>query len=201
MMLERLLSLLGEPRCIGCNVAGRAGFCDRCLRDLQPGQTRGHITYAFQYTGPMQKAILRWKEGGRERHGPLLAALLAERAQALVTPPVDLVVPVPPAFWRTLARGFHPPNVLGRAVAERLGARFVPKALKRVDQARQMGRDRKARTRELLTSGRDVSQVEDKHVLIVDDVVTTGATARDAMFVVSALRPKTVRFLALAAVP
>lgn len=146
----------------------------------------------YLYTGPLRTAILAWKEGHKDTHGPVLAELFAADA-----PHADVIVPIPPAFWRTLMRGFHPPDVL----AGSLKTPIETHALRRADPARQMGRDKRARTRPLLAAGRSLAALAGKHVLVVDDVVTTGATAEAAIALVRSAKPLSVRFLALAAVP
>ncbi|MCC6810209.1 MAG: ComF family protein [Deltaproteobacteria bacterium] len=197
-----MLALLGEPVCLGCARPWQsASFCAACQSALVRGGVRGDLMCGFLYTGPLQRAILRWKEHGKEQHGGPLGGLFAARAKMLVATPLDFIVPVPPAFWRTLRRGFHPPDVLAQAAARALGVEVLKRALVRTDSARQMGRDRRSRARALIDKGRAIDRVTGKHVLVVDDVMTTGATARAAMSVIAAARPASVRFLALAAVP
>jgi predicted amidophosphoribosyltransferase len=191
-----MLSLLGDPRCLGCRAVAR-GFCAACRAELIPAaQSRG-LMCAFLYTDLLRSAVLRWKEGGRDDFGPHLAALFAARVHLRA----DAIVPIPPAFWRTLRRGFHPPRVLAEAIAQDVRAPVVSRALRRVDAARQMGRDRAGRARTLFAPGRALSTLTGKRVLIVDDVVTTGATARQAIAVVETARPAAIAFIALAAVP
>ncbi len=148
----------------------------------------------FLYIGELRAAVLRWKEGRREDLGVPLSQLFAANARR---DDIDVVVPVAGAFWRTFLRGFHPPLVL----ASGLGLPVLERALRRVDSTRQMGRDKRGRDRELFAPGRQFSGLSGKRVLIVDDVVTTGATARAALNVVQKGQPASVRFLALCAVP
>jgi ComF family protein len=114
--------------------------------------------------------------------GPLAATCeLARRAVAHVDGPApDLVVPVPLHPRRLRGRGFNPSLELARSVAREVGARVDPTALVRVrDTPSQTGLDAPARRRNLrgaLQARRSVPT----RVWIVDDVITTGATMREA---------------------
>jgi predicted amidophosphoribosyltransferase len=114
---------------------------------------------------------------------------------------VDVVVPIPPAFWRTLWRGFHPPDAWAKAAAHALDAACAARALRRIDSTRQMGASREARQkRKLFALTAAASALRGKHVLVVDDVTTSGATMRAAAAMLSACEPASLSFAALAAV-
>jgi len=106
-----------------------------------------------------------------------LAARAARRAPGALP---DLVVPVPLHPRRLRARGFNPALAVARAVAHAVGAPVAPTALERLrDTPSQTGLDAAARRRNVrgaLRARRTVPLC----VWIVDDVITTGATAREA---------------------
>jgi predicted amidophosphoribosyltransferase len=128
------------------------------------------------YTGPARPLLRAWKEDGLRRAAPLVADLVA----ALVAPPaVDVVTSVPPDPVRQLARGRHPAVELAAALARRwqLDAETV---LERTGTSRrQTGLDRSHRSTNIRGAFRAVADVP-PHVLLVDDVYTTGATASAA---------------------
>jgi predicted amidophosphoribosyltransferase len=107
----------------------------------------------------------------------LLAARAARRAPG---PPPDLVVPVPLHPRRLRARGFNPALYVARAVARQVGARVAATALARVrDTPSQTGLTASARRRNVAGALRARRRVP-KVVWIADDVITTGATLREA---------------------
>jgi len=114
--------------------------------------------------------------------GPVAAArALAVRAAARAPGAApDRVVPVPLHPRRLRARGFNPSLELARAVGRAVGAPVDPVALLRVrDTPSQTGLDAAARRRNLRGAIRAPRPVPER-VWLVDDVLTTGATAREA---------------------
>jgi ComF family protein len=106
----------------------------------------------------------------------IVRELVADAAHLAPGPCPDWVVPVPLHSQRLRSRGFNPAALLARRVAEEVGARCAPMALRRVrDTPSQTGLDRRARRRNV------AGAFECKHempgtVWLVDDVATTGAT-------------------------
>lgn len=108
-----------------------------------------------------------------------LARAAAARA---CTPPPDCVVPIPLHRQRLAARGFNPSALLAREIARVAGVRFAPRLLVRTrDTPSQTGRGRRARIQNVAGafSCRTPARVPDR-IWLVDDVVTTGSTLREA---------------------
>lgn len=91
----------------------------------------------------------------------------------------DVVVPVPLHPRRLAERGYNQSALLARAVAEQLDVPFAPRALERRRETAQQARlgraDRLANMAEAFDV-RDALAVQSRNVLLVDDVLTTGAT-------------------------
>jgi ComF family protein len=114
--------------------------------------------------------------------GPIAAVeeLVARAVQRTPGPGPALVVPVPLHPRRLRSRGFNPALIVASAVARRAGAPLAPTALARVrDTPSQTGLDAAARRRNLRGALRARRSVPPR-VWIVDDVITTGATLREA---------------------
>jgi ComF family protein len=109
---------------------------------------------------------------------PLSEVVLAGRADA-ASRPVDIVVPVPLHRARERERGYNQASLLARRVARSLEAAFGERVLRRVRataaQADLSGAERIANVRGAFAL-RDGEAVRGRHVAVVDDVLTTGAT-------------------------
>ena len=177
-LAREVLGVLFRERCVGCGSWGLAGVCPPCLAawppacagPVPPGIDR--VLAGATYSGPARGAVMALKFGAR----PGLARPLAEAVPALPEPPWVLV-PVPLAAGRRRRRGYNQATLLARLLARRHGHRVL-EVLRRRDGAGPQSRlDRAARLANLqgaISCGR---RLDGARVVLVDDVLTTGATA------------------------
>lgn len=179
--------LWAPPRCAACDVAldRRAAFCSPCAEAVIRPQEREEVVgldgfAAFgEFGGPLAEAIRRLKYEGRTDLAPTLGALLRGARDQLLHP-VEVVLPVPLFPVRLAERGFNQSALLARPVLRGHGWRYRPGWLRRCRETKpQAGLSRAAR-RENLQGGVFVAShaVAGRSVLLIDDVVTTGATLR-----------------------
>jgi competence protein ComFC len=131
----------------------------------------------FLYADALARAIRGMKFSGWHAIGPHLAAGMAEVAGDLV--PADVVTWVPLSRRRRARRGFDQAEVLARAVSESLGVPARPLLVRIRDtraQARAGGSERRRALRDAFAGRRGGGELAGR-VLLVDDVLTTGATA------------------------
>jgi ComF family protein len=128
----------------------------------------------FLYDGPMGRAIRGMKFSGWHAVGSHLAGAMAEVAVDLL--PAEVVTWVPLSRRRLARRGFDQAEVLARAVAGHLGAparALLVRARDTQAQARMTGPQRRRALRDAFA----VRGRAGRRVLLIDDVLTTGATA------------------------
>ncbi len=183
LAFEALVAILAPPRCAACDTRVRllAAFCPPCGSTAERLSAKpAGATAALAYGGAVARAIVRMKYENRPDLARPLADLLW-RALEPLAPSLreSLVVPVPLHPHRLAERGFNQSALIGGRVARRLRAQFGPMALARArGTLQQAALEREARVANV--SGafvvRDANLVRDRHVLLVDDVQTTGAT-------------------------
>lgn len=216
--LEAVLGLLYRERCAGCGAWGPSPLCRACLAGwpawpeggcpicAEPGGSCAPCTdrqpafagtvAAGAYRGVAKSAIQALKFKGRRRLAPLLAARLAE---APGFPSGDwLLVPVPLHPERRRKRGFNQAALIAREVAR---ARQLPwrEAIERtLATDPQHVLDRRSRLANLDAAFRCRESLAGRRVLLVDDVMTTGATAQAAALALLAAGAEEVRVLVVA---
>ncbi|NNC76626.1 MAG: ComF family protein [Woeseiaceae bacterium] len=152
---------------------------------------------AVEYEYPVDAAIRALKFHGRLSCIPAFAGILLTVAPALPGD-IDALLPVPLHRWRYAKRGFNQADELARSVARQLHLPVINNARRIIATPYQSGLDAHER-RENLSSAFDVRGVINaKHVVIVDDVVTTGETCRQLANTVLASGVEKVSVLALA---
>ncbi|MEP6993587.1 MAG: ComF family protein [Acidobacteriota bacterium] len=172
------LPLPEHGRCARCDetlpAAPLAARCGRCLLD-PPAFER--LIAAAPYRAAAREILLAFKFRGAD----YLGARLAEQMLRRLPPPEECVeiAAVPATNRARRARGYHPAEVLAAAIARGLGIPFRRELLIKVRETRVQSRvpaaDRAANVRRAFRTGSRPA----RHVLLIDDVATSAATARE----------------------
>lgn len=184
-----------------CPVCGRKTvrpeICLECK--AQPPVYKQGVS-AFVYDGGGIILIGKFKNGNGYLK-EFFAELLAERVKAL--PPFDCIVYVPATKKAVKRRGYNQTELLAKSLSKRTGISLISGAVQKTKETEaQKGLTRKQRC-ENLKNAFKVAKPQDiagKNVLIVDDVLTTGATADEISKAVLAAGAKRAYFAAVASV-
>ena len=134
---------------------------------------------ALVYEGPARRLVHLLKYGDRLDLVPLMARWMRQAGAELIAE-ADLAVPVPLHARRLVARRFNQAALLAQALARQADLAYAPEALARVRPTRsQVGLSRAGRRRNVrgaFAPGPAVATIRDRRVLLVDDVLTSGAT-------------------------
>ena len=149
-------------------------LCAACQREPAPF-TVALAPLAYEF--PVDVAIKAYKFRRRSYYQPAFAEILLS-AVGRLPPDIDAVVPVPLHRWRMIRRGFNQARELAMPVADALGVPLVDAVRRRRATPYQSGLDPAARRANLAQAFAIRGNVPFRHVLIVDDVITTGETCR-----------------------
>lgn len=200
------ISWLG-PTCPGCGLPiATASQDDRCpgCRSLPLPFSR--VWPVLAYGGSLAQAILHLKHGRRRYLARPLGMLLAPALAKAMEAGIDVLCPVPLHPRRLRQRGFNQALDLLRA-AERVGrgsrrrATIIPNNLRRIRDTPSLGLESPA-SRRRIVAGAFVAHrpafFKDRRVLLVDDVMTTGATLAECARVLLQAGAADVQVTALA---
>jgi ComF family protein len=174
------LSFLTDPLCFRCGFPlpqdeGEDAVCGPCAAS-PPVYDRARA--ALVYDDVSSRLVLGMKRGGRRDGVDVFARWMAAAGAPLIDK-ADVIVPAPMHWMRLAQRTFNQAAWLAQALARASGKPWAPEALVRVKRRRsQEGLSASERRRNVAGAIRAVEgAVANKGVLVVDDVLTTGATA------------------------
>jgi len=169
--------------CVSCALPlpeSAAGLlCGECQKHPPPF-TRARIPWRYEF--PVDRMISRYKYRGQRKYGrPLLAGLASHLEDALAAEPwlrPQALIPVPMHPARRRRRGFNQARDLAEYLGQALDIPVLAGVLRRTRETHtQRGLDRSRRLRNL-AGAFVIDGMPPASVALVDDVVTTGATAR-----------------------
>ena len=174
-------TFITAPHCDRCGVPLDAPViedvvCGACLKD-PPAFRRTRAV--FVYTAETKGLVLRFKHGDRTDAAVHLARWMQRSGAALLSD-CDVITPVPLHRWRLFMRTYNQAALLANALGRLAGKPVAPDALVRTKRTpSQGGLDRKERRRNVAKAFRvqRPDSIAGKRVLLIDDVLTTGATA------------------------
>ncbi len=194
------LKQISAPQCVCCGIpfafdSGPDAQCPECLAEPPSFDTvRAPLVYD-SISAPLIRSLkFHDRYTGLKRAVAMMNASHGERS-------IDLIVPVPLHWRRLLMRRFNQSALLGFALSRTLNVPCLPAALKRTryttPQMRLARAERLKNVRNAFAVP-DAASVNGKHVLLVDDVVTTGATVAACAATLKKAGAASVHVLALA---
>ena len=177
------LTFIRPPLCPICGIPlefGESHICGKCL--IKPPFFKAARSCAL-YQGPLSKSISLFKyEGVTALARPLSLIMIRALSPFIEKANVDLILPVPLHIKRLRQRGFNQALLLARQLGKGLGIPVNGSILKKVKETPpQVGLSQKKRLKNVKGSFKVFSkkEIEDKNILLVDDVFTTGTTVNE----------------------
>ena len=216
-MWKDFLSLIYPKLCLGCNnilLANQNSICSSCLIELSTFGVANKslnffsineyfsVTYLYSYNNPLVKELIyALKYKGQYRLGKLLGI---ELAKALInkgiSAKIDAIVPVPIHKSKRRKRGYNQSFYIAKGVAEVLKVPLREIVIKTTKGNTQTNKKRYDRW--LNVSGSfdlvESNIGKNNHILIVDDVITTGATMESCAQAISKMGIKKISVACLA---
>ena len=174
------IAFLSDPVCDGCGAPFEYDIGARCGACLAKPRAFGRARAACLYDQHSRGLILQLKHADRPEIGALFARWL-NRAAADLLAEADLIAPIPLHRSRLFKRRYNQAAEIARPLSRLSGVRYLPDALeRRRPTASQGGKSAQGRARNVAAAfaAPRPERVKGKRVLLIDDVLTTGATAQ-----------------------
>lgn len=201
---KELESSVYPAKCGLCGEWSPEAICPQCWEEMKrvPAPVVNGVSQIeslFWYEGRASEAVRRLKYGSLTALAPAMSAQLELAFQDTFANSVDWVVPVPIHWTRRFERGFNQSDLLVMAFPE---SKLHLNGLKRVrPTSAQASLDRAHRLKSLQNAFVASRAVAGKRILVVDDVITTGATLEQCALALRKSGAKDVFGLSFAAVP
>lgn len=189
--LQRIALLLYPPKCVLCArllQPEQTDLCPDCRQSIQEANCShrriphlAKVTALWYYEGEVRNSILRYKFRGSRSYGKVYGRLLAMKLSQ-EQPDFDLLTWAPISRQRKWLRGYDQVELIARSVGEELGTPAVSTLAKRRNNRAQSSlKDAAQRRANVLGVYRatDPALVAGKKILLLDDIITTGATASE----------------------
>lgn len=204
-----LQALLSPPFCGACRtqLAERVPLCENCHTTIQPvAPLTMAITESYSisvlaygaYTEPLRSFILAKNYRNKiaaDQAGRLLVAYVQK-----LSLPIDYIIPVPLHWMRQAQRGYNQAEVMARVVARYYNVP-LEYCVKRVRATRAQkectGDEREQNVQSAFKRMVYDKRYQGKHLMLIDDVVTTGATIKAIVKELKKLRPASITVVAL----
>lgn len=211
-MFSRLLDLLFPPRCVLCRrflPKEETDLCHHC-RQNAPELEKSNFKLSFvagwtgiwYYKDMVRSSLIRYKFSGRRCYAPAYGRMLAMHLQRKGFAEFDVLTFVPIAPLRRLTRGYDQVELLSRALGKELDVKSVCTLRKIRNTPPQSGINDVSRRRANVLGAYKITDpvlVRGKRVLLLDDIITTGATASECARVLLSAGAKEVFCAAVAA--
>lgn len=176
------MQFITDPYCQCCGhpfdfVMGENVLCGNCMRE-KPTYARARAV--FRYDDTSRSLILKLKYHDQLQLAPIYGTWLAKAGRELIESS-DVIVPVPLYYWRFVKRRYNQAALLSQALAKKTGLPVLPDALKRTRPTESQSGLTFAQRRDNVKGAFDVNvkrkaTLKGKTILLIDDVMTTGAT-------------------------
>ncbi len=189
-IVARLASMIFPNRCFCCGMVVRAPIyvCDSCVKLLEGCKNprskvvsyhgRQFVVHSpFTYRSAASSAVKRIKFGYNPDNAIAMADEIAKKLMRLRDTGFDVVTAIPMTAKDRIKCRYSHAELIAKHTAARLGVEFDPKLVKKIRQTKKQhtlsGLERRMNIKGAYTADENA---KGKHVLLIDDVVTTGST-------------------------
>lgn len=211
-MFEFVLNFLFPPACSVCGKMDPNWLCPNCQRRVErlekscvvemENKKYEKLLYLFRYESLVRKLILRYKFSNKAYLNHFFANRIAENEEnRKLLKQYDMIIPVPMHKKKMQKRGYNQTELVANELEKSLGipARkdILSKVVNTTTQSKLGGKARQSNIQHAFFIQNDI-EVEDKKIILLDDIYTTGATSEECSRVLKEAGASAILVLVLA---
>lgn len=211
-MLEFVLNFLFPPACSVCGKLDKNWLCPKCEKRVErlekscvvqiENKKYEKLLYLFQYESLVRKLILRYKFSNKAYLNHFFANRIAQNEQnTRLLKEYDMIIPVPMHKKKMQKRGYNQTELVANELEKSLGIPMrkdiLSKVVNTTTQSKLGGKARQSNIQHAFFIKNDV-EVENKKIILLDDIYTTGATSEECSRVLKEAGAKEILVLVLA---
>lgn len=211
-MFEFVLNFLFPPACSVCGKIDKNWLCPNCQRRVErlekscvveiENKKYEKMLYLFQYESLVRKLILRYKFSNKAYLNHFFANRIAENEEnRKLLKQYDMIIPVPMHKRKMQKRGYNQTELVANELEKSLNiparSDILSKVVNTTTQSKLGGKARQTNIQHAFFIKNDI-EVEEKKIILLDDIYTTGATSEECSRVLKKSGAKEILVLVLA---
>ena len=201
-LYESLLEIIypHENYCIICGEEDCKGICDKCINSISKTENNEFIDSYGYYSGVLKKLIIKFKFYSDFTAGEILADILSEYIVSNYDIENYVITYVPLTKKAKKKRGFNQCEYISKKISKNIGVECIELLIKKRETKEQKTLSKSERINNIYNVfeiNKNINNIK-KNIIVIDDVVTTGATLMEIYKVFCEKGIKNVKLLTLA---
>lgn len=209
-----LLNLIYPPTCGICGKLNSNFLCNKCQKQLdlhskfeiEKKQNTNYYfqehLYIFEYEGMIRKVILNYKFNDKSYlYKTIVKFLLKNEKFFPILKSYDTMIPVPISRKRRKERGYNQSELIAKEIAQNLSIEYNNQTLlktKNVIEQSKLNKEERQKNIQGIYELHNQKLLQDKRILLIDDIYTTGSTVNECSKILQQAKPKKIDVLTVA---
>lgn len=192
-MINFVIEFLFPPACSVCGKIDKNWLCPKCQKRVErleksclenvPNRKYEKLLYIFKYESLVRKLILSYKFSNKAYLNHFFANMISRNSENIkILKEYDMIIPVPMHKKKMQKRGYNQTELVANELEKSLGIPvrkdILSKVVNTTTQSKLGGKARQTNIQHAFFIKNDI-EVEDKKIILLDDIYTTGATSEE----------------------
>ncbi len=213
-ILIKLLNLIYPPKCGICGKLNNNFLCKKCYKILEneskfvieknssTDNVYNRHFYMFKYEGMIRRIILKYKFQEKSYlYKSIVYFLLKNKKMFKIIKSYDTIIPVPISRKRKKERGYNQSYLLAKEIANNTGIILKNNCIfktKNIIEQSKLNKEERRKNIQGVYKLKNGEKLENKKILLLDDIYTTGSTVNECLKILKQARPTKMDVLTIA---